>query len=130
MELIFTFGAGLLTLINPCVLPVLPIVLATALSQNRRGPLLLAVGLSVSFVMFGLLVASAGHAIGLTENVLSCIGAVLMICFGAVLLVPSLGRRFELATAGISAGADQQLQNNALSGPGGQFFGGILLGAV
>ena len=39
MELVFAYLAGLLTLINPCVLPVLPIVLATALQASRHGPL-------------------------------------------------------------------------------------------
>lgn len=39
MELVFAYAAGLLTLINPpCVLPVLPIVLATALNASRFGP--------------------------------------------------------------------------------------------
>ena len=37
MDLIFAYLAGLLTLINPCVLPVLPIVLASALNADRRG---------------------------------------------------------------------------------------------
>lgn len=35
MEFVFAYAAGLLTLINPCVLPVLPIVLATALQASR-----------------------------------------------------------------------------------------------
>ena len=39
MDLIFAYIAGLLTLINPCVLPVLPIVLATALNATKTvGP--------------------------------------------------------------------------------------------
>ena len=37
MDLIFAYLAGLLTLINPCVLPVLPIVLASALQAHRLG---------------------------------------------------------------------------------------------
>ena len=41
LELIFAYGAGLLTLINPCVLPVLPIVLVSALNADRRGPIAL-----------------------------------------------------------------------------------------
>lgn len=130
MELVFAFGAGLLTLINPCVLPVLPIVLGSALSADRKGPLALALGMSLSFVSFGMLVATAGHAIGLSEALLAQIGASLMVAFGLVLLVPALGRRFELATAGVSAGADQRLQGLDLSGAKGQLLGGLLLGAV
>jgi cytochrome c biogenesis protein CcdA len=48
MDLIFAYLAGLLTLINPCVLPVLPIVLASSLHRDRRAPLALAAGMSVS----------------------------------------------------------------------------------
>ena len=54
MDLFFAYIAGLLTLINPCVLPVLPIVLATALNADRRGPIALAAGMSLSFVTLGM----------------------------------------------------------------------------
>ena len=130
MELIFAYGAGLLTLINPCVLPVLPIVLASALTVDRRGPLALAFGLSLSFVAFGMLVATIGHSIGLTEETLGRVGASLMIVFGSVLLIPAFARRFELATAGLAAGADNHLFQTDLTGIKGQFLSGLLLGAV
>lgn len=130
MELVFAYGAGLLTLINPCVLPVLPIILASALAQDRKGPAALALGMSLSFVTFGLAVASVGHLIGLTEVMLSRIGASLMLIFGLVLLTPALSRRFEMATAGFASGADRQLFESNLTGFKGQFFAGLLLGAV
>ena len=47
MDLLFGYAAGLLTLINPCVLPVLPIVLASALQVSRLGPMALAAGMSL-----------------------------------------------------------------------------------
>jgi len=130
MELLFAYGAGLLTLINPCVLPVLPIVLASALSADRRGPLALAAGMSVSFVGFGMIVATIGHSIGLNETVLAQVGAMIMIMFGLLLLVPVLRSRFERATAGISTGADERMQSLNPAGMKGQFLGGLLLGAV
>ncbi len=130
MELVFAYAAGLLTLINPCVLPVLPIVLVGALQSDPRGPLALAAGMSLSFVAFGMLVASFGHAIGLTTETLSLIGAGIMILFGVVLLVPALGHRFEIATAGFAAAADGQMGTGPAQGLRGQFLGGILLGAV
>ena len=130
MELLFAYGAGLLTLINPCVLPVLPIVLASALSADRLGPLALAAGMSVSFVGFGMTLATIGHSIGLNETVLAQVGAVIMIMFGLILMVPVLRTRFELATAGISTGADERMQSLNPTGMKGQFLGGLLLGAV
>ncbi|MBX2809926.1 MAG: cytochrome c biogenesis CcdA family protein [Cellvibrionaceae bacterium] len=130
MEFIFAYIAGLLTLINPCVLPVLPIVLMSALNANRLGPVALAAGMSLSFVVFGVLVSAFGHSIGLTQDTLSQVGAVLMMLFGAILLLPSLARRFEVITAGLAKNADQgmnQLNHQRIKG---QFIGGILLGAV
>lgn len=130
IELLFAYGAGLLTLINPCVLPVLPIILASALATDRRGPIALALGMSLSFVLFGMLVATAGHSIGLTDSTLSAIAATLMILFGLVLVVPAFSRQFEMATAGFAAGADTRMHGLDLSGLRGQFLGGTLLGAV
>ncbi len=132
MELVFAYGAGLLTLINPCVLPVLPIVLASALQSSRLGPLALATGMGVSFVVLGLALASVGQAIAIGSGVIeiSQIAAVLMIAFGAVMLVPQLGARFATATAGMSAQADATIGRIEQAGWRGQFLGGLLLGAV
>lgn len=130
MELLLAYLAGLLTLINPCVLPVLPIVLASALQADRRGPIALAAGMSVSFVAFGMLVATVGHALGLTQELLSQVGATLMIVFGLILLVPAFSSRFELAFAGLAARADGTIAQHDTGGINGQFLGGLLLGAV
>ena len=130
MDLVFAYLAGLLTLINPCVLPVLPIVLASALQADRRGPIALAAGMSLSFVAFGMFVATAGRALGLTETVLADAGAVAMLLFGAILLIPQLSSRFETAMAGVSSRADNTLMQSGTTGLSGQFLGGLLLGAV
>lgn len=130
MELLLAYGAGLLTLINPCVLPILPIVLATALQADRRGPVALALGMSLSFVGLGLGVASLGYALGITEESVVKTSAVMMIAFGLVLLVPRFSAVFATATAGFSAGADAQFDAIDRSGLRGQFLGGLLLGAV
>lgn len=130
MEFILAYLAGLLTLINPCVLPVLPIVLVSALNADRYGPVALAAGMSVSFVAFGLFVTAFGPAIGLTQDLVAQIGAVVMIAFGVVLVVPMFARRFEMATAGIASGADSRMNTVDATGKKGQFTGGLLLGAV
>ncbi len=130
MELVFGYLAGLLTLINPCVLPVLPIVLGSSVQANRHGPLALAAGMGISFVALGMFVATAGYAIGLTADTLSEIGAVLMIGFGVILLIPRFAHGFELATAGVATKADTRLDTLDQSGLRGQFLGGALLGAV
>ncbi|MGD1884386.1 MAG: cytochrome c biogenesis CcdA family protein [Paracoccaceae bacterium] len=130
MEFIFAYVAGLLTLINPCVLPVLPIVLVGALNANKAGPLALAAGMSVSFVVFGVLVTAFGAGVGLTQDHLAQIGAVLMMIFGLILLVPMFASRFEMATAGVAAGADARMNDLDAGSLRGQFLGGLLLGTV
>lgn len=130
MDLVLGYLAGLLTLINPCVLPVLPIVIASALQASRLGPVALAAGMSLSFVGLGLLVAVAGRSLGLTETTIQTGGALLMIGFGLVLLVPRLNEGFALATAGMASRADRGIDQLDRTALGGQFLGGMLLGAV
>ena len=130
MDLVFAYGAGLLTLINPCVLPVLPIVLATALQASRWGPVALAAGMSLSFAILGVTVSAFGRAVGLNANDIAQVGAVLMILFGLVLLVPQASAIFSTATAGFAARADSGLDEVDRGSLTGQFLGGMLLGAV
>jgi len=130
MDIVLGYVAGLLTLINPCVLPVLPIVLATALQAHRLGPVALAAGMALAFVALGLGVAAAGRSLGLSAESVAQAGAVLMLGFGLVLLVPRLGSGFALATGGLAERADAGLDQIDRGGLGGQFLGGALLGAV
>lgn len=130
MDLILGYVAGLLTLINPCVLPILPIVLASAMQAGRYGPVALAVGMGVSFVALGMLVAVAGRTLGLNEAMIANTGAVLMIGFGLILLIPRFSEGFATATAGMAARADSEIDEMDTSGVGGQIGAGVLLGAV
>lgn len=130
MTLIFAYLAGLLTLINPCVLPVLPIVVASALGRHRLGPVAMAAGMGASFVVLGLTVAAFGQSLGLTEQRLNTIAATGMLIFGAALLLPRAGAVFQTATAGLAARADAGIDSTQDSGLAGQAVGGVLLGAA
>ena len=81
------FVAGVLTVLSPCVLPILPIVFGAAASERKYGPAALAAGLTVSFVAIGLFVATIGYSVGLTAELFRQIAAALMIVLGAVLTV-------------------------------------------
>ncbi|WP_284265220.1 cytochrome c biogenesis CcdA family protein [Roseicyclus amphidinii] len=130
MELGLAYGAGVLTLINPCVLPILPIVLAGALQASRWGPLALAAGMGLAFITLGFAVIAAGHLVGLTEETVARAGAALMVAFGLILLIPQAQARFATATAGFAERADTGLRATRTEGWQGQFLGGLLLGAV
>ncbi len=61
-SLVLAFLAGVFSTLSPCVLPLLPVVLGTAVSESRYGPAALAAGLAISFVTIGLFFAVAGHS--------------------------------------------------------------------
>ncbi len=130
MTLLIAYLAGLLTLINPCVLPILPIVLASSLHRDRRAPLALALGMSGSFVALGIGVAALGPALGLTTDKVSAAAALMMVAFGLVMVFPVLSDIFTRATARFAARADASVDAAQAGGLGGQVLGGALLGAV
>ena len=122
--------AGLLSVLSPCVLPLLPIVLGAAASERRAGPLALAAGVALSFVAIGLFVATIGFAIGLDGEKFRTAAAVLMIGVGVVLAAPNLQARLAAAGGPISNWADQRINAIQSRGLAGQFGIGLLLGAV
>lgn len=124
------FVAGVLSILSPCVLPVLPIVLAAAASSHRRGPLALAAGLCLSFVGIGLFLATAGHSIGLQADRLRYVAAALIMLVGIVLIVPRLQAQIAVAAGPIGNWADGRLATSRANGIAGQFWIGVLLGAV
>ncbi len=128
--LALSYGAGALSTLNPCVLPLLPIILFGILEQNAWGPVALAVGLATSFAAVGILIASLGFSAGFDPAMLRLGVAVLMVGVGIVLLVPAFQRGFALAAAPIAAGGQSLVDRIQPSGIGGQFLLGVLLGAV
>ena len=100
------FAAGVLSILSPCVLPILPIVLGAAASEHRWGPAMLAAGLAISFVTIGLFAATVGYSIGLDSELFRNVAAALMIAVGLVLLVPRFQERLALAGAPLANWSD------------------------
>lgn len=126
----FGFAAGVLSVLSPCVLPLLPIVAGTAASKHPHGTLALAGGLAVSFTLVGLFVASVGFAIGLDATWFRHLAAILLVVFGVVLLSASLRQRLNAATAPLGHHVDRWLGRLRIGGIGGQLAIGLLLGLV
>jgi len=124
------FLAGVLSIFNPCTLPILPVVLAGAASEHRLGPLALAAGLTLSFTLIGLFVATAGFAIGLDAEVFRSVAAVLLVAVGAVLALPALQVRLAVAAGPMVNWSEQRLAGVSTAGLGGQFALGLILGAI
>jgi cytochrome c-type biogenesis protein len=128
--LALAFLAGLLSILSPCVLPLVPIVLGAAVAAHAFGAFALAGGLAVSFTLLGLLLALVGFGLGIDAGVFRMAAAAIMIALGAVLLVPAWQARLAAAGGPVAGWADQRLGGFASSGLAGQFAIGLLLGAV
>jgi cytochrome c-type biogenesis protein len=121
--------AGMLSVLSPCVLPLLPIVLGAAASERKWGPVALAIGLSVSFVAIGMFAATIGYAIGLDADLFRYAAAALIVVIGLVLMLPGFQAQLAVASGPIANWADTHF-SGVRSGASGQFWVGVLLGAV
>jgi cytochrome c biogenesis protein CcdA/thiol-disulfide isomerase/thioredoxin len=96
---IVAFVAGLATAVSPCVLPILPIVLATGAEGDRRRPYLVIAGLIASFSFFTLASVQIIKALNLPSSTLRDIAIAVIAVFGLTLLVPALTAGYERVTA-------------------------------
>src|SRR6476660_6202746 len=85
--------AGLITAFSPCVLPVLPILLAGGVSGRK--PLRIITGLVASFVVFTLFATWLLDKLGLPQDLLRNIAIALLFVMAATLLVPHIGLLLE-----------------------------------
>jgi cytochrome c-type biogenesis protein len=106
VEAPLAFGAGLVSVLNPCVLPVLPIVVTGGVHDHRSRPLLLVLGLAVTFVLMGIASALFGSLVASVMPQVERVAGVLIAVFGLMLLLdinPFKGLGF-LSGLNISAG--------------------------
>ncbi|WP_237478063.1 cytochrome c biogenesis CcdA family protein [Lichenibacterium dinghuense] len=122
--------AGILSVLSPCVLPILPVVLGAAAARSRLGPAALAGGLALSFTAIGLFFATIGFALGLDAGGLRRAAAVVLILLGLVLVLPRLQARLAAAAGPVGQWADARFGGFSRDGLAGQFALGLLLGAV
>lgn len=125
-----SFGAGTLSTLSPCVLPLVPILVGSAVMAHRFGPFALAAGLAASFTVVGVFIASVGAAVGLDQEVFRNVAAVLLILFGVVLLSKALQEKFAVMTSGLSGSGQSLLNRISTDSLFGQFLLGLLLGVV
>lgn len=94
-DFLVAFLAGTLTTLSPCVLPVLPLVLATSLKAGKRGPILFALGLLITFVATTWLLSRVGTVIGLDQSGLRMFS-------GIALIISAIWLVSERVQAGLS----------------------------
>ncbi len=111
------FAAGVITAISPCVLPVLPILLAGGAAGGRRRPYAIIGGLVASFTVFTLVAGALLSALGLPQDLLRNVAIALLFTLAATLVFPRLGLILERPFAFLTRRR------------GGDLGGGFLLGA-
>ncbi len=122
------FLAGLLSLLSPCVLPMIPVVASSAVRSSKKGILMLALGLSISFALAGTVLTFALISLGMSPEVLRYFSASLLLFIAAAILIPSIGDWLTLRLSLLMS----RLPNHNVEGDGvvTQFAVGASLGLV
>ncbi|MFL1464188.1 cytochrome c biogenesis protein CcdA [Roseococcus sp. DSY-14] len=120
--------AGVLASLSPCVLPLLPAILAAAGAEHRLAPFALAAGLAASFAAAGVLLGLVGGALGLEAEALRLGAAALMLAAGALMLASGAAARVSVAAERVMAPVAALAARMSGRGLGGQFALGAVLG--
>jgi cytochrome c biogenesis protein CcdA/thiol-disulfide isomerase/thioredoxin len=91
LVLVFAFVGGLLTIVAPCTLPIVPFVVGAGATGSYRRALAIMLGFGATFVGLSVLLSSALLAAGITTSQLRLGSALALGVFGAFLVVPTLG---------------------------------------
>ena len=126
----FGFLAGLLSTLSPCVLPLIPILIGSALNAHARAPLALAAGLAISYAILGTALAWLGALAGIDTSIFRKVGAVILGALGIVLMSDTLQQKFAGATASVGNTGNAVLGKIQAGGLGGQFVVGLVLGVI
>ncbi len=118
----FALLAGAGTALSPCVLPVLPALLASGGAGGRRRPLGVVLGLSLTFAITIVGIAKVADGVGLGSDPLRAVAVVVLLGAGAVLLIPRLGERLEARMSRLAAFGPRSR--------GDGFRSGLLVGAA
>ncbi|WP_339617396.1 cytochrome c biogenesis protein CcdA [uncultured Gilvimarinus sp.] len=120
------FLAGILSVLSPCVWPLVPIVMGSAAGESRYGPYALAAGLSLSFAIAGTLLTFVLVSAGLDPELFRYMAAILLLLVGLILVIKPLGDWISLRLSLLTSRFNSATENAW----GGQFGVGFLLGMV
>jgi len=130
--LLFAFLAGIMTVLSPCIIPLLPLLLAAGSGKGVYRPLGIVVGLIVSFSFFTLTLAALVQWTGISTDFLRNVAITILCVFGVIMIFPRLGDLFAKWTSRFSQWGDtvsrkkQHLPPGFISG----FIEGLALGLI
>jgi len=123
----FAFLSGLITILAPCIWPILPIVLGASVTGGHKKPLGISVGVSLSFGILTLFLSYLVKLIPFDTNLIRLFAVVVIGLLGIVLIVPAFSRVLE---GFVSRFAGKVMVKNTTNGFWPGFLIGIALGVV
>ena len=120
---------GAVSVLTPCILPLLPTILAFSTGEGRRRVWGIVVGIEISFIGISLLLTGLLQSLGLPPRAQELLAATIIGLFGITLLVPPLERRFQEVTSRLVARLPQRRAKEH-EGFGGGLLAGLSLGLV
>lgn len=128
--LILSFVAGVLTVLAPCILPLLPVIIGGSISgqaKQKKRPYIIAISLTVSLLLFTLLLKASTVLIGIPPHLLSYISGGIILILGLVSLFPMAWDRL-IGTSGLQAASQRLLGRGSANK--GEYVGPVLTGAA
>lgn len=116
---LFAFLSGIITILSPCILPVLPIILSGTVGGKRK-PIGIVIGFIASFTIFTLTLSAIVQALSISPKILRYVAIGIIITFGIVLLIPKIQYYFELLVSRLIKVKQREKRKGLL--------GGILIG--
>ena len=127
---ISAFAAGVLSLLTPCVLPLLPLAIAASGGAQRATALALCAGVAASFAAIAIFIAMTGHTVGLDARWFRGAGAIGLVAFGMLALKAAMQLRTPANLAYVGRAGGRSTVEGDLSAVRGQLLLGALLGVV
>ncbi|MFZ3383289.1 MAG: cytochrome c biogenesis CcdA family protein [Candidatus Methanoperedens sp.] len=130
ISIILVFIAGVVTIMKPCCLPLVPIIFSGS-GGHRLRPLAIVSGLTVSFTTMGVLVSAFGATFGAYTDYLRNIAILFIITMGVVLFDADVNMEFMKLSGSITQGLRQNfgfLNKFSSKLPEGSLTSGFFLG--
>ncbi|HII80024.1 MAG TPA: cytochrome c biogenesis protein CcdA [Methanosarcina sp.] len=83
---VVAFGAGIVSILSPCILPLLPAVLASSTGKGKLRPLAIVLGVSISFTLMGIVTSAFGAAFQAYIGQLKILAEIVIIAMGFAML--------------------------------------------
>ncbi len=115
----FAFLSGIVTILSPCILPVLPIILSGTVGGKRK-PVGIVIGFIISFSLFTLALSALVQTFSISAETLRYVAVAIIVTFGITLMIPKLQLVLENFLSKVARTKGSSNRNG--------FFGGVMTG--